>query len=421
MDKESLQRQIDDMEEAAQRWRAERRRLNAEIDKLEAELADAKASAAKKRAADKADAKNASSDVAAAAKLQQAAEEKLKSASETWETERGQLKSQINRLEGAVADAIARASNPMRATQSVKDQFEAELNRVAKEKTEIEQSFLRAKTEWEQEKLKMAGEMVKLRRNAQAMGRPMLKDDIPEVNPKVRDLENQLRESLNKWNAEREQLVGQIHKLEEASRMWDTERRQLNDHAGQLQQAFLKAQASIQGLEAAARAPNPSDQKLEQLKQEKEDLEDRFKAAQDAWDAARRRLEEQLQRTSESRDRVSSEVVDQLRQQYEDRLQEAIQQKTELTKQLQSASSSLESERQRLTAAHEQTPSQMDTAHITAEVKRVEGLIEQIVQIIDNPDTELATIIRKNVEKAELDSYLKGILFSIGKKGSGAS
>jgi chromosome segregation ATPase len=416
MDKEGLQRQIDDMEEAAQRWRAERRRLNAEIDKLEAELADAKAAAAKKRATDKADAKNASSDVAAAAKLQQAAEEKLKSASEGWETERGQLKSQINRLEGAVADAIARASNPMRATQSVKDQFEAELSRVAKEKTEIEQSFLRAKTEWEQEKLKLAGDMVKLRRSTQAMGRPVPKEDAPEANPKVRDLENQLRESLNKWNAEREQMVGQIHKLEEAARLWDSERRQLNDHAGQLQQAFLKAQASIQSLEVAARAPNPSDHKLEQIKQEKEDLEDRFQAAQDAWDAARRRLEEQLQRTSENRDRVSSEVVDQLRQQYEDRLQEAIRQKTELAKELQTASSTLESERQRLAAAHEHTPSQMDTAHITAEVKRVEGLIEQIVKIIDNPDTELATIIRKNVEKAELDSYLKGILFSIGKK-----
>jgi chromosome segregation ATPase len=416
MDKEGLQRQIDEMEEAAQRWRAERRRLNGEIDKLEAELAEAKAAAARKSAAATAEAKNAGSDAAAAAKLQQAAEERLKAASDGWETERGQLKSQINRLEGAVADAIARASNPMRATQSVKDQFEAELSRVAKEKTEIEQSFLRAKTEWEQEKLKMAGEMVKLRRNAQAMGRPILKDDIPEVNPKVRDLESQLRESLNKWNAEREQLVAQVHRLEEAARLWDKERRQLNDHAGQLQQAYLKAQAAIQGYEVAARAPNPSEQMLEQLKQEKEALQNQFKTAQDTWDGARRRLEEQLQRTSESRDRVSPEVVDQLRQQYEDRLQEAIQQKTALSQQLQTASVTLEAERQRLSTAHEHTATQMDTANIAAEVKRVEILIEQIVKIIDNPDTELSTIIRKNVEKAELDSYLKGILFSIGKK-----
>jgi hypothetical protein len=416
MDKEALQRQIEDMEEAAQRWRSERRRLNAEIDKLEAELADAKAASARKRATAIADAKNAGSDAAAATKLQQAAEEKLKAATDGFDAERTQLKSQINRLEGAVADAIARASNPMRATQSVKDQFEAELSRAMKDKTEIEQSFLRAKTEWEQEKLKMAGELVKLRRTAQAMGRPIPKDAAPEINPKVRDIENQLRESLSKWNAEREQLVGQMHKLEEAARLWDSERRQLNDHAGQLQQAFLEAQAKIQTFEVAARQPNPSDQKLEQLKKEKEAIENQYKSAQEAWDSSRRRLEEQLQRMSETRDRVSTEVVDQLRQQYEDRLQQAIRQKTQLAEQLQSASATLESERQRLATAQEKAPSTMDTAGISAEVKRVEGLIEEIVKIIDNPETELATIIRKNVEKAELDSYLKGILFALGKK-----
>ena len=48
-----------------------------------------------------------------------------------------------------------------------KKQFEAEMTRVAKDKTELEQAFLRGKTEWEQEKLKMTGEMVKLRRAAQ--------------------------------------------------------------------------------------------------------------------------------------------------------------------------------------------------------------------------------------------------------------
>ena len=99
----------------------------------------------------------------------------MKKATEVWETERTKLLSDINRLETAVADAIARASNPLRATQSVKEQFEVELNRVSKEKTEVEQAFLRSKTQWEQEKLKMTGEMVKLRRAAQIMGRPVPK------------------------------------------------------------------------------------------------------------------------------------------------------------------------------------------------------------------------------------------------------
>ena len=418
-----------ELEAASERWRTEKRRLNSEIDRLEAALVDAKAAAARKRP--DSDAKSGL-DPAAIAKLQETADEKLKKAAAEWETERARLTSQVNRLEGAVAEAIARASNPLRSTQSVKEQFEVELNRVAKEKTEIEQALLRGKTEWEQEKLKMTGEMVKLRRAAQIMGTPVPKEDTPHANPRVRDLENQLAESFDKWSAERAQLVTEIHKLEESARQWDTERRQLNDHAGQLQQAFVQAQARIQAYEVAARSANPSEAGLEQLQHEKEALQREVRQlqhARNAWDTERRelnsqieRLGSQIQRVSESPERVSDEIVDQLRMQYEQRLQEAIQQKTQLAEQLQNASSLLEAERARLSAAQsagQPGASGLDKDSIAAEVSRVEGLINQIVAVIDDPDTELAIIIRKNVEKAELDAYLKGILFALGR-GKGA-
>src|SRR5436190_23311751 len=153
-------------------------------------------------------------------------------------------------------------------------------------------------------------------------------------------------------------MAAQIQKLEEAARQWDTERRQLNDHAAQLQQAFVQAEAKIQSHEVAARAPNPSEARIDGVKKEKEGVQRQLVEAQNAWDTERRRLnsqverlEQQLQRTGETRDRVSNEVVDQLRKQYEQRLQEAIQQKTQLTQELQSASSLLEAERARLSAA----------------------------------------------------------------------
>ncbi len=415
MDKEALRRQLEDMEAASERWRSERRRLNAEIDKLEAALAEAKSGAARKRTSTSAEPKQPGVDPAAFAKLQEAADAKLEKAEKEWQTERAKLQSQINRLEGAGADAIARAANPMRATQSVKEQFEVELVRVAKEKNELEQAFLRGKTEWEQEKIKLAGEMTKVRRAAQAMGRHVPKEDAPEVNPKVRDLENQLQESLAKWNAEREQLVAQIQKLDEAKRQWDTERRQLNDHAGQLQQAFMKAEAKSQSFEVAARSPSPSGSKVEEVQREKEILQRQSQEARNAWDEERRRLEQQLKRVSDTQSRVSNEVVDQLRQQYDQRLQEAIHQKTHLAQELQSASLLLESERARLSAAQTGDGGGPNKDSITAEVARVERLLTEIVAVIDNPDTELSTVIRKNVEKAELDAYLRGILFSLGR------
>ena len=50
MDNEALQQQLQEMEQESEQWRAEKRRLNVEIDKLESALADAKTIASRKRA-----------------------------------------------------------------------------------------------------------------------------------------------------------------------------------------------------------------------------------------------------------------------------------------------------------------------------------------------------------------------------------
>jgi len=260
----------------------------------------------------------------------------------------------------------------------------------------------------------------------------------------------------------------QIQRLEESARQWDAERRRLNDHAGQLQQAFVQASAKIQTLEVAAREPSSSELKLEELKNQNAEVEQKLESAQSRWDVERRdmnsqierlqqqlqrtsdtsgrvskevvdqlgqqyeqrlheatqqieRLQQQLQRTSDTSGRVSKEVVDQLRQQYEQRLHEATQQKTQLAKEVESLNVLLEVERTRLSTGH--APSNgnngngagLSSETINAEIARVETQLSQIITIIDDPETELATVIRKNVEKAELDSYLKGILFSLGK------
>jgi hypothetical protein len=57
----------------------------------------------------------------------------------------------------------------------------------------------------------------------------------------------------------------------------------------------------------------------------------------------------------------------------------------------------------------------LDSSTIDEEVKRVEDLSAEIARLIDDPETELSTVIRKNVERAALDAYLKGILFSLGR------
>src|SRR5262249_9365569 len=154
---------------------------------------------------------------------------------------------------------------------------------------------------------------------------------------------------------------------------------------------------------------------------ENEGMERQSREDRNAWDTERRALnlelerrQQQLQRMSDS-EKVSKEVVAQLRQQYDQKLQEAIRQKTELAKHLESASALLESERARLSAAQRGSGLGQDTEAISAEVNRVEHQLNQIISVVDDPNTELSTVIRKNVEKAELEAYLKGILFCLGR------
>jgi len=68
-------------------------------------------------------------------------------------------------------------------------------------------------------------------------------------------------------------------------------------------------------------------------------------------------------------------------------------------------------------SAAKPSPSELDEA-LTREIARVEKLIKEISALIDDPTSELSIIIRKNVERAELNSYLKGIRFALNGSNS---
>ena len=53
---------------------------------------------------------------------------------------------------------------------------------------------------------------------------------------------------------------------------------------------------------------------------------------------------------------------------------------------------------------------------VRKEIQRVEELLKSVSAVIDDPSTELSLVIRKNVERAELESYLRGMRFAIDGK-----
>jgi chromosome segregation ATPase len=69
-------------------------------------------------------------------------------------------------------------------------------------------------------------------------------------------------------------------------------------------------------------------------------------------------------------------------------------------------------------ASASKTTSAANSEAMTTEVTRVEALVKQISELIENPATDLSTVIRKNVERAELQSYLKGIRYAVNGGGS---
>jgi chromosome segregation ATPase len=66
-------------------------------------------------------------------------------------------------------------------------------------------------------------------------------------------------------------------------------------------------------------------------------------------------------------------------------------------------------------ATEVQNQEQANTS-VLEEVARVEAVMREISQSIENPATELQGIIRKNVERAQLDAYLRGLKYACTDK-----
>jgi hypothetical protein len=481
----------EELESASERWRNERRRLNSEIDRLEAALAESKENPRRKAAS----AKTPANEAAEITRIKTAAEEKLRKATATWEADRAKLVSQIARLERAVAETIERSNNPLRSTQPIKEQFEARLQQVSRERTELEKMFLRAKSDWEEEKKKLTGEMIKLRRLAPNSKALEAKEKLERMQGKtqsleverIRELEAKLSEAHSEMQKMHERLSGAREearheyeprleefyklrveteeKLRVSTKEWASERHQLSAEIAELQQKIAHVSAKHDdngtaprnGDHASERSSNKKvatlERQIEQLLAEKEErelarvnrekqllqeagfqleesrrtkaaAEERLKTEQGHWQGEREQLQQELQQLkqviAENQQKVSVEN-DELRVQYDEKLREIIQQKSQLAKELQAANALLKTERDRFSkesgkskGGSGKTPG-LDSETISSEVTRIQDKIQQITALIDDPDTELSTVIRKNVEKAELDAYLKGILFSLGK------
>ena len=91
--------------------------------------------------------------------------------------------------------------------------------------------------------------------------------------------------------------------------------------------------------------------------------------------------------------------------------------RSKLTSELQRVREESAAEISRLRAAAEKAVAAASAAAkaqppvATDEIARVQSRLAEVVAIIDDPTTELSVVIRKNVEKLELEAYLKGLKY----------
>ena len=53
---------------------------------------------------------------------------------------------------------------------------------------------------------------------------------------------------------------------------------------------------------------------------------------------------------------------------------------------------------------------------VVEEAARVEVLLQDLIHLIEDPATDVSSIIRKNVERAQLDAYLRGLKFACAQR-----
>src|SRR5262245_4468475 len=78
----------------------------------------------------------------------------------------------------------------------------------------------------------------------------------------------------------------------------------------------------------------------------------------------------------------------------------------------------MEAERARA-AMHQTIAAQSNSSAVEAmkEIARIEAAIQEISALVEDPATDLSTVVQKNVERAELESYLRGIQFALNNRG----
>ena len=213
------------------------------------------------------------------------------------------------------------------------------------------------------------------------------------------EIEERLKEQMASEQADREELLA--------------ERTRLSDEVERRRQAMRDSEAELERLKAECKRAN------DMLRQT---IEEHSQAQALTEEAAAIALERQL---AKGVDRARAEAANKWTAERASLIAQrdrAFQQLAELDSDHQQERTRLREELEQATSAKSSvevsTPKGDDSVKrevIHSEITRVEDLIQSSSRVIEDPSTELSLVIRKNAERAELESYLRGLRFILAK------
>jgi hypothetical protein len=235
--------------------------------------------------------------------------------------------------------------------------------------------------------------------------------------------------------AETEKLRYEVERLKQAAADWESERTHLV--AESQRAAQLIEQSQDEHTRAIAETDEAAAIALERqigtaVNRVRSELTGRFDTERAQLLAERNRAQQRLAEAAAEYEQKLNDAVGSVRSDLKDgseRLLRELEQTKETCAQLEAERNHLRDENEEAhkllaeaaaTAAAQPKPSEKSSgtgtiAALQAEVARIEGWIKEISQIIEDRDTELSIVIRKNAERAELESYLRGLRFAITK------
>jgi class 3 adenylate cyclase len=325
-----------ELETSRDQWRAERRRLTAEIEELETEAEKAKDGAVKGAFADLQ--AHLQYQVEEATRARQQAENEIAAGQARWDAERAKFQAQIDSLQGAALQAMEQSHNPARLALAVREQVESRLKDAKKDwelqweserrrlMNEIEYlkkvgntddqkdaarraalqklgkapaRAVKSADEWQQdfdsERSKFDSERDELRLKVQQLER-QVRHTRDEIRQEVfQELRGQYEPKLQAYEQERKRLRDE---LESVSVQLTQERQRLTTRVEQLEQAIPEAQEAVRK-QMTAEMQNDFENRIQEANRMRMRSERRAQDAAEEAEATLRRANKEIARLQE--------------------------------------------------------------------------------------------------------------------------